>query len=81
MSPEQIAAELGRGFVLVVPEIILVVGACLLFLGSTFRGDRNLWATVALVSLVLLVIAGMATALPARASTKIDPTMALRSDT
>jgi ABC-type antimicrobial peptide transport system permease subunit len=37
--------------------------------------------TMALVSLLLLAIASVATALPARASTKVDPMVALRSDT
>ncbi len=42
---------------LVLPEILLVAAACVLFLGGTFRADRNLWGTVALAS---LVVAGLA---------------------
>jgi NADH-quinone oxidoreductase subunit N len=36
---------------LVVPEIILVAAACVLFLGGTFRPARDLWGAVALVAL------------------------------
>jgi NADH-quinone oxidoreductase subunit N len=36
---------------LVLPEILLTAAACVLFLGSTFRADRNLWGGVALASL------------------------------
>jgi NADH-quinone oxidoreductase subunit N len=36
---------------LVLPEIVLAAAACVLFLGSTFRPDRNLWGGVALASL------------------------------
>ncbi len=33
------------------PEMILVGAACVLFLGSTLRGSRNLWAILALIAL------------------------------
>jgi NADH-quinone oxidoreductase subunit N len=42
---------------LVLPEIILVAAACALFLGGTFRPDRNLWGAVALVSLAVAALA------------------------
>ena len=42
---------------LVIPEAILGAGACILFLGATFRVDRNLWATVALATLGLAGLA------------------------
>jgi NADH-quinone oxidoreductase subunit N len=38
---------------LVVAEAILGVAACVLFLGGAFKGGRNLWGVVALVSLGL----------------------------
>lgn len=41
----------------VVPEAILVVTACLLFLGSTVRPGRDLWGTVALIGIALASIA------------------------
>jgi NADH-quinone oxidoreductase subunit N len=44
-------------FQLVIPEAILGAGACVLFLGATFRTDRNLWATLALVTLGLAGLA------------------------
>jgi len=53
-------------FKLAIPEAILGVGACVLFLGTTFRMDRNLWATVALVTLGL---AGLALAYSPSANT------------
>ncbi len=33
------------------PEIVLVITACVVFLGATFRPDRNLWGLVSLVGL------------------------------
>src|SRR5581483_8044617 len=39
------------------PEMVLGAAACLLFLGGTVRQDRNLWGTVALVSLLLAGLA------------------------
>jgi NADH-quinone oxidoreductase subunit N len=42
---------------LVLPEIVLVAAACVLFLGGTFRRDRNLWGAVALFSLAVAALA------------------------
>jgi NADH-quinone oxidoreductase subunit N len=39
-------------FYLIVPEMVLGVAACVLFLGATFQASRNLWAAVALLGLV-----------------------------
>jgi NADH-quinone oxidoreductase subunit N len=50
---------------LVLPEILLVAAACVLFLGSAFRPDRNLWGAVALAS---LVVAGVVALLGPRPS-------------
>jgi NADH-quinone oxidoreductase subunit N len=44
-------------FRLIVPELVLGVAACVLFLGATFRADRHLWA---LISLLALLGAGVA---------------------
>jgi NADH-quinone oxidoreductase subunit N len=41
----------------VIPEIILLVGACVLFLGATFRAGRHVWGGVALASLALAAVA------------------------
>jgi NADH-quinone oxidoreductase subunit N len=35
------------------PEIVLITAACVLFLGGTWRRDRNLWGLAALVSLAV----------------------------
>lgn len=51
MNPSEVAVSLGSVFSLIVPEIILLAAACIMFLGSTFRGGRNLWGTVALLAL------------------------------
>jgi NADH-quinone oxidoreductase subunit N len=56
VSPEIVAA-LVNVFAFVVPEAILVLVACVLFLGATFPANRHVWGTVALVG---LVIAGVA---------------------
>jgi NADH-quinone oxidoreductase subunit N len=56
MSQEVVAA-LMQAFPLIVPEIILVLGACILFLGSTFRSDRHLWGIGAVA---ILAFAGLA---------------------
>ena len=37
----------------VLPEGVLLVAACVLFLGGTYKAGRALWGTVALVSLVV----------------------------
>jgi NADH-quinone oxidoreductase subunit N len=42
---------------LVLPEIILVAAACVLFLGGTFRPQRDLWGAVALLSLAVAALA------------------------
>lgn len=57
---ERIVSALLGVFPLVVPEVVLLVGACVLFLGATFRADRHVWGGVALV---FLVAAGVALAL------------------
>src|SRR5215207_1393318 len=41
----------------ILPELILGIVACVLFLGSTFKPGRLLWGTVALVGLALAVAA------------------------
>src|SRR5690349_3841645 len=54
---EPIISALLGVFRLVIPEIILLTAACVLFLGATFRADRHLWGAVALVSLILAGVA------------------------
>jgi NADH-quinone oxidoreductase subunit N len=44
-------------FHLIIPEMLLGLAACVLFLGATFRADRNLWATVALGAHVVALVA------------------------
>jgi NADH-quinone oxidoreductase subunit N len=56
MNPEIVSAIAGS-FRLIWPEAILIVGACALFLGGTFRVDRNLWGAVALIFLAIAAAA------------------------
>ncbi len=56
MNPATVAA-LTDYFGFLWPEILLVVFACVLFLGGTWRGGRSLWGWVALLG---LAIAGLA---------------------
>jgi NADH-quinone oxidoreductase subunit N len=57
VNASAVAESLGNAFALIVPEAILLVAACVLFLGSTFRADRQLWGVAALGALVIAGIA------------------------
>lgn len=46
-----IAKPVLDSFGLIVPEVVLILAACVLFLGGTFRASRNLWGCAALVAL------------------------------
>jgi NADH-quinone oxidoreductase subunit N len=50
---QEVIAALMQAFPLIVPEILLVLGACIVFVGGTFRNDRHLWGVVALATLIL----------------------------
>ena len=54
---EEIIATLTHAVSLIVPEAILVLGACILFLGGTFRPDRHLWGVGSLATLVIAAVA------------------------
>jgi NADH-quinone oxidoreductase subunit N len=60
-------------FPCLLPEMVLGVVACVLFLGGTWRADRNLWGAVALVGLAL---AGLGL----WGSVRLAPTMEARRD-
>lgn len=54
MNPDpRIVEALRSVFHQIVPEVILGLTACVLFLGATFRADRHFWAAVALGGLCL----------------------------
>lgn len=55
-------------FPLIIPECLLGVMACVLFLGATFKTSRRVWGTVALVSLFAALIALLTTKIPTFAS-------------
>lgn len=46
-----IAVTLKQSFGLLLPEIMLIAAACIIFVGGTFRADRHLWAVGALAAL------------------------------
>jgi NADH-quinone oxidoreductase subunit N len=51
VNESAIAAAQAGVFSLIVPEMLLALAACILFVGSTFRASRQLWGSVALVAL------------------------------
>jgi NADH-quinone oxidoreductase subunit N len=53
----------------VLPEVVLGIAACVLFLGGTWRTSRHLWAGVALVALAL---AFLFVAVPYAADRRVD---------
>src|SRR5438067_12791152 len=59
---DAIDTALAGVFQYVVPELVLVAAACVIFLGGTVRASRNLWAAAALASLVAAGIALAVTA-------------------
>jgi NADH-quinone oxidoreductase subunit N len=52
-----LVATLKFVFMLEVPETVLVVAACVIFLGGTFRAGRSLWGTAALVGIAIAALA------------------------
>ncbi len=69
MNPD-IVTTLADVFRQLVPECILGGSACVLFLGATFRRDRNLWGWVALLALAgtaLALLAGPQPSVPTNA--------------
>jgi NADH-quinone oxidoreductase subunit N len=57
VNDPQITSALLGAFGLIVPEIVLLIGACVLFLGATFPVHRNVWGAVALATLAVAGIA------------------------
>jgi NADH-quinone oxidoreductase subunit N len=60
-TDDQVLEALTDSFGLIVPEMVLGLAACVLFLGGTFRANRHLWGAVALVSLIAAGIALLGT--------------------
>jgi len=52
-----LVATLKSVFALVVPETVLVISACTIFLGGTARSGRGLWGTAALISIAAAALA------------------------
>jgi NADH-quinone oxidoreductase subunit N len=57
VNEEQIVAAIARSFTFIWPEALLVLGACVLFLGGTWANARNLWGATALITLGLAAVA------------------------
>ncbi len=72
MSPSIVRA-LTDYFPCLLPEMVLGVVACVLFLGGTWRADRHLWGAVALVGLALAGVGLWG-------SYRLAPTMEARRD-
>jgi NADH-quinone oxidoreductase subunit N len=51
VNPELPSPLLTDVFRLTIPELVLGLAACILFLGATFRASRNVWASIALIAL------------------------------
>jgi NADH-quinone oxidoreductase subunit N len=51
--PKELVTALTGFFPYLIPEAVLGVAACVLFLGGTWRASRNLWGAVALLALAL----------------------------
>ncbi len=56
MSSEAVASLL-KVFPQLVPEAILALAACILFIGATVRRDRKLWGSLAVISLLASLLA------------------------
>ncbi len=56
-ADDQVVTALTNSFATIIPEMILGVAACVLFVGATFRANRHLWAAVALVALAAAGVA------------------------
>jgi NADH-quinone oxidoreductase subunit N len=62
VNSSAIAGSLAAAFSLIVPEAVLLFTACVLFVGTTFRANRHLWGTVALIGLAAAGVATWVTA-------------------
>jgi putative ABC transport system permease protein len=75
---------LGRGLAIAMTGLTIGLIGCMLanrlLTSLLYEVSSTDGLTLALVSVLLLLIAGVATALPARASTRVDPVVALRSE-
>jgi NADH-quinone oxidoreductase subunit N len=56
VNEEQIVAAIARSFTFIWPEALLVLGACVLFLGGTWKNARNIWGAAALITLGLAAV-------------------------
>src|SRR5262245_40526193 len=56
LSPATVEALAGV-FRYIIPALVLAAGACVLFLGATFRAGRNLWGAAALLTLAAAGVA------------------------
>src|SRR5260370_56238 len=50
-------AAIADSFALIWPEAILILAACVMFLGGTFRANRNTWGAAALAALAIAAVA------------------------
>jgi NADH-quinone oxidoreductase subunit N len=57
MALDAVLQALIYSYRFIVPEMVLLMGACLLFLGGTLRAKRHLWAGISLATVVLAGVA------------------------
>src|SRR5579862_1704577 len=62
MEPDIILEALVSSYRFIIPEMVLGLSACVLFLLGTFRADRHLAAGVALIAMIVAVMAHFFTA-------------------
>src|SRR5262249_788082 len=51
VNASRIAGDLAGVYLVALPEAVLVLSACIVFVGGTFRSNRHLWAALSLVVL------------------------------
>jgi NADH-quinone oxidoreductase subunit N len=68
---DPVISTLVNAFLLLVPEGVLGVAACVLFLGGTFQASRRVWGTVALLALATSAIAWKLVPLPASGGSEV----------
>src|SRR5205814_1025789 len=60
VNEQTILSVLVESFRLILPEMVLGLTACVLFVGATFRASRHAWGAVALAGLLAAVAVALA---------------------
>jgi len=73
VTPNDIAAQLGSVYTLILPEIVLFLAACAFFVGGTYRAGRRFWGAVTLLVLALGLFVTLRNLPPVAAPTSYLP--------